>query len=602
MILNRSLSTLTLALGLALHVAAQSGAPNLQGDGIEGFEASWRDKLSVLTDIEISALIENNAVEPQHQLPLKNVRALSNNPLTLLNLGDSLNRSLLNRPVFSDRYHAGWKMFIQEYGINITANASSIVNSDKWLTGEVRRQVASSTVEWQFNSNTPVYGNRIGVGYIPDPAAGSFTVQYSIDGGTTFEDETTVDASASTQAFEFLELNPNNGRPQEMVVRIVTDSGGSVDFAGVGVFRNNNGSYTEITGAVGGRNTRLLATLPANTIENIFSELGINMVLFGANESASMYDQDQELDQLLARIPNTVDFVLHTPNVGGGEVAQSHSDIRDAMIAHARRTDGNVIDVWPFFVDFDYAVANDLMVANDEVHAFGANGFDYIAQIIRHALSSETLAGSALATNKGSILFSESGTNTNVNLFSSLPSTGSIGTIHIPFGENGRFIFQTNNAQTSYNAELAFNGNPYDPASGGAGEVRLGFNSSENNSNNIQTGMLWSYEGVAENDMLVEASSWPRAIEIRRQNNNGALDIPSNSLTASMQTRRYDNDNAKLELVGVFPGGEIVPYASIDGRIKPTTPTYADDAAADADADLLSGQYYKVGREVRQKP
>lgn len=40
----------------------------------------------------------------------------------------------------------------------------------------------------------------------------------------------------------------------------------------------------------------------------------------------------------------------------------------------------------------------------------------------------------------------------------------------------------------------------------------------------------------------------------------------------------------------------------MSGRIAPTIPTYANDAAADADAALLSGQLYKVGRAVFQKP
>jgi hypothetical protein len=40
----------------------------------------------------------------------------------------------------------------------------------------------------------------------------------------------------------------------------------------------------------------------------------------------------------------------------------------------------------------------------------------------------------------------------------------------------------------------------------------------------------------------------------------------------------------------------------MSGRIAPTIPTYANDAAADADALLLSGQLYKVGRAVFQKP
>ena len=48
--------------------------------------------------------------------------------------------------------------------------------------------------------------------------------------------------------------------------------------------------------------------------------------------------------------------------------------------------------------------------------------------------------------------------------------------------------------------------------------------------------------------------------------------------------------------------GTVTLSIYMSGRIAPTIPTYANDAAADADALLLSGQLYKVGRVVSQKP
>jgi len=48
--------------------------------------------------------------------------------------------------------------------------------------------------------------------------------------------------------------------------------------------------------------------------------------------------------------------------------------------------------------------------------------------------------------------------------------------------------------------------------------------------------------------------------------------------------------------------GTVTLSIYMSGRIAPTIPTYANDAAADADALLLSGQLYKIGRVVSQKP
>lgn len=68
--------------------------------------------------------------------------------------------------------------------------------------------------------------------------------------------------------------------------------------------------------------------------------------------------------------------------------------------------------------------------------------------------------------------------------------------------------------------------------------------------------------------------------------------------------------NANNPLMTVRSGADITSGTEgtvtlsiwMSGRIAPTIPTYANDAAADADSALLSGQLYKVGRAVFQKP
>jgi hypothetical protein len=131
-------------------------------------------------------------------------------------------------------------------------------------------------------------------------------------------------------------------------------------------------------------------------------------------------------------------------------------------------------------------------------------------------------------------------------------------------------------------------------------------------------GYLVTY-GSHNLNLLVAVGQYPRNDGVLLGSANAITWSTTSTITGSLGTSLRQGTAGQILIgtgaAGSFAGSlkatnaELVGTLAVTGastlaRVKATIPNYADDAAADADAGLLSGQLYKItgGRTVYQKP
>lgn len=353
---------------------------------------------SLSANVVISSTEDNlsDLSKGKHRLPLTVSRAypVGNTPddnpiLSVLILGDSLTQGLQYPSILQHMRFQGYKLMPFDFSTVVSGSAPAVVDNN-WLANRHRALAQNTVVEWvpQLFHQGGTYANRIGVTYIKGAtSAETFSLQYSVNNGSSWITASNIDSSLTTNRIEFAQFNVDGGGASGAVrtrVRVVTSSGQSAKIVGLGAWFGDNGNYAGQGGYAlivanrGGLEANTIAALPANEISRPFAAMKITTVIGSWNDHPSNFEVNGNFDTIraAANAGQVADWVMVTPPRSGPtinpstglSVDQSAGQTRDAMIAWAERTNQNVIDAYPMWRSWQHAVSMGYMGVGDEVH------------------------------------------------------------------------------------------------------------------------------------------------------------------------------------------------------------------------------------------
>ena len=216
-----------------------------------------------------------------------NASQASNATLRVLFVGDSLMAGQQNylRQLLVDIYgDAG-----QSYGylaVSATAGGAAAPSADytRWINGIYYNLPSAGSITWKNNTTDPILGDTIKVAYLKESGGGTFKIQSSIDGGTTWVDETTgIDASNATTICAIASVTTKSN-PSWYCVRVVGTSG-TVKILNAQVLNAQTRGVCCMTTAFPGLGIDSMATTPSAIVSPIMADFAPDLVIYLNNDN-----------------------------------------------------------------------------------------------------------------------------------------------------------------------------------------------------------------------------------------------------------------------------------------------------------------------------